>query len=112
MDIPRIAPCMPGAELTGVRRQRMHSGKVSVRLRPGGADFRWPGEIHRYRRSGFTGARESARQRFQGRGGASNANVDSVSSRRRSVTRVMVKTDLTLSGAVAQYGARIGHDPG
>ena len=34
MDIPRIAPCMPGAELTGVVDKNTYSGKVSVRLGP------------------------------------------------------------------------------
>src|SRR5258705_83432 len=34
MDIPRIAPCMPGAELTGVVDKDTYNGKVSVRLGP------------------------------------------------------------------------------
>src|ERR1700674_5608024 len=34
MDIPRIAPCMPGAELTGVLDKDTYNGKVSVRLGP------------------------------------------------------------------------------
>ena len=31
MDIPRIAPCMPGAELTGVVDKETYNGKVSVK---------------------------------------------------------------------------------
>ena len=34
MDIPRIAPCMPGAELTGVVEKDTYNGKVSVKLGP------------------------------------------------------------------------------
>src|SRR5579871_4807612 len=34
MDIPRIAPCMPGAELTEVVDARNYKGKISVRLGP------------------------------------------------------------------------------
>src|SRR5882724_8263034 len=34
LDIPRIAPCMPGAELTGVLDKDTYNGKVSVRLGP------------------------------------------------------------------------------
>ena len=34
MDIPRIAPCMPGAELTEVVDQQHFKGKISVRLGP------------------------------------------------------------------------------
>src|SRR5580704_9022271 len=34
MDIPRIAPCMPGAELTEVVDPQNFGGKISVRLGP------------------------------------------------------------------------------
>ena len=34
MDIPRIAPCMPGAELTDVVDENTYNGKVAVRLGP------------------------------------------------------------------------------
>ena len=34
MDIERIAPCMPGAELTGVVDKETYNGKVSVKLGP------------------------------------------------------------------------------
>src|SRR5271170_7455029 len=34
MDIPRIAPCMPGAELTEIIDAQNYKGKISVRLGP------------------------------------------------------------------------------
>ncbi|MFZ2069539.1 MAG: SRPBCC domain-containing protein, partial [Xanthobacteraceae bacterium] len=34
MDIPRIAPCMPGAELTELVDPQHFKGKISVRLGP------------------------------------------------------------------------------
>ena len=34
MDIPRIAPCMPGAELTEVVDAQTYKGKVAVRMGP------------------------------------------------------------------------------
>ena len=34
MDIPRIAPCMPGAELTEMVDPQNFKGKISVRLGP------------------------------------------------------------------------------
>ena len=34
MDIPRIAPCMPGAELTEVVDAQNFRGKIAVRLGP------------------------------------------------------------------------------
>src|SRR5258708_9547897 len=34
MDIRRIAPCMPGAELTDVVDERTYKGRIGVRLGP------------------------------------------------------------------------------
>jgi uncharacterized protein len=34
MDIKRIAPCMPGAELTEVVDDKTYKGKIGVRLGP------------------------------------------------------------------------------
>ena len=34
LDIERIAPCMPGAQLTGVVDKDTYNGNVSVRLGP------------------------------------------------------------------------------
>ena len=34
MDVARIAPCMPGAELTEITDARNYKGKISVRLGP------------------------------------------------------------------------------
>ena len=39
MDIERIAPCMPGAELTGVIDKQTYNGKVSVKLGPVALSF-------------------------------------------------------------------------
>src|SRR5258708_25728169 len=39
MDIRRIAPCMPGAELTDVVDDKTYKGKVAVRLGPVALSF-------------------------------------------------------------------------
>jgi uncharacterized protein len=39
VDIRRIAPCMPGAELTEVADDRTYKGKISVPLGPVALDF-------------------------------------------------------------------------
>jgi carbon monoxide dehydrogenase subunit G len=107
MDIPTIAPCMPGAELTGVVDKDTYNGKVSVRLGPVALAF--AGQVK------FTDVDEAnhkARVKAQGkdskgRGGA-NATVDFHIEPSAEGSRVLVKTDLTLSGAVAQYGRASG----
>jgi carbon monoxide dehydrogenase subunit G len=107
MDIPRIAPCMPGAELTGVVDKDTYSGKVSVKLGPVALTF--AGQVK------FTDIDDVARtarvkaqgKDSKGRGGA-NANVDFHLEPSAMGSRVLVKTDLTLSGMVAQYGRASG----
>lgn len=107
MDIPRIAPCMPGAELTGIVDKDTYNGKVSVKLGPVALTF--AGEVK------FTEIDEDKRtarvkgqgKDAKGRGGAS-ATVDFRLEPSPSGTEVFVKTDLALSGAVAQYGRASG----
>jgi carbon monoxide dehydrogenase subunit G len=107
MDIPRIAPCMPGAELTGVLDENTYIGKVAVRLGPVALTF--AGTVK------FSEKDEAARKArvnaqgkdSKGRGGA-HANVDFHIEPAAIGSRVLVRTDLTLSGAVAQYGRASG----
>ena len=107
MDIPRIAPCMPGAELTGVVDKDTYNGKVSVKLGPVALTF--GGQV---KFTDIDEANHKARVKAQGkdskgRGGA-NASVDFHLEPSSGGSLVMLKTDLTLSGAVAQYGRASG----
>jgi carbon monoxide dehydrogenase subunit G len=107
MDIPRIAPCMPGAELTGQADKDTYNGKVSVKLGPVALAF--AGQV---KFTEIDEANRKARAKAQGkdskgRGGA-NATVDFVILPSARGSEVKVKTDLTLSGAVAQYGRASG----
>ena len=106
-DIQRIAPCMPGAELTEVIDERSYKGKVAVRLGPvalsfsGSARFEEIDDaLHRARvkASGTDG---------KGRGGA-QADVTFELRPQEAATQVLISTDLSLSGAVAQYGRGSG----
>src|SRR5437016_1350452 len=107
MDIKRIAPCMPGAELTEVVDDKTYKGKIGVRLGPVALTFAGTVTFEE-----INNANHSARVKAQGtdakgRGGA-NATA---SFRLEPVARgskVLVHTDLALSGSVAQYGRGVG----
>ena len=107
MDIPRIAPCMPGAELTGVLDKDSYNGKVSVRLGPVALTFAGQVKFTDIDEAGHKARVKAQGKDSKGRGGA-NANVDFCLEPLPLGTRVLVKTDLTLSGAVAQYGRASG----
>jgi carbon monoxide dehydrogenase subunit G len=107
MDIPRIAPCMPGAQLTGVLDKDTYNGNVSVRLGPVALTFAGQVKFTDVDEAGHKARVKAQGKDSKGRGGA-NANVDFHLEPSPLGTRVLVKTDLTLSGAVAQYGRASG----
>ena len=107
MDIPRIAPCMPGAELTEIVDARNFKGKISVRLGPVALAF-----AGRVAFDSIEEAEHSARVTAQGsdakgRGGANAAATFRIEPN-GSGSKILMHTDLMLSGAVAQYGRGAG----
>jgi uncharacterized protein len=107
MDIPRIAPCMPGAELTEIVDPQNYKGKISVRLGPVALTF-----AGRVAFENIDEANRSARVKAQGNDakgrGAANAAATFRIEPAGSGSKVLIHTDLMLSGAVAQYGRGVG----
>src|ERR1700691_3424461 len=107
MDIPRIAPCMPGAELTEVVGPQNFGGKISVRLGPVSLAFAGRVQI-----DSMDEVNHSARVKAQGNDakgrGAANATATFRIEPAGTGSKVVIHTDLMLSGAVAQYGRGVG----
>lgn len=107
LDIRRIAPCMPGAELTEVVDPRTYKGKVSVRLGPVALAFAGVVTFEE-----IDEANRTARVKAQGSDTKGRGSANAVASFRLepagSGSKVLVHTNLTLSGAVAQYGRGVG----
>jgi carbon monoxide dehydrogenase subunit G len=107
LDIERIAPCMPGAELTEVLGNNTYKGKIGVRLGPVALTFAGIvkfDEIDNVKHSAKVSAQGTD---AKGRGGANASSVFSLEPV-GSGSKVLVHTNLTLSGAVAQYGRGVG----
>lgn len=107
MDIQRIAPCMPGAELTEVVDDKTYKGKIGVRLGPVALTFAGIVNFEE-----IDNANRSAKVKAQGtdakgRGGA-NAKASFRIEPSGAGSKVLVHTDLALSGSVAQYGRGVG----
>lgn len=107
MDIPRIAPCMPGAELTEVVDPQHFKGKISVRLGPVALAFAGRVEIDSIDEAGRSARVKAQGSDAKGRG-AANATAMFHIEPSTEGSRVMIHTDLMLSGAVAQYGRGVG----
>ena len=104
LDIERVAPCLPGAEILETLDDKSYKGKVAVRLGPvavsfvGTARFEEIDEAQRKVKIKASGTEQ------KGRGGA-QAIVDFwLTEAAPRTTHVAIVTDLTLNGAVAQYG--------
>lgn len=107
LDIRKIAPCMPGAELTEIVNDTTFKGKVSVRLGPVNLSFNGTVVFEEIDEQNLS-VRASARGADEkGRGGA-DAKVRFSLEPESTGTRVVVVTDLNLSGSVAQYGRASG----
>jgi carbon monoxide dehydrogenase subunit G len=105
--VPRIAPCIPGVTLDEVTEDGSYEGKATVRLGPVSLSFAGKGRIERIDREARTArvVAEGADTKGRGRAGAT---VDFALSPHGTGTQVEVTSDITLTGAVAQYGRASG----
>jgi carbon monoxide dehydrogenase subunit G len=107
MDIPRIAPCMPGAELTEIVDPQNFKGKISVRLGPVALTFAGRIEFDSVDTVNRTARVKAQGSDAKGRG-AANATATFRVEPDGSGARVVIHADLSLSGAVGQYGRGVG----
>jgi carbon monoxide dehydrogenase subunit G len=107
LDIRRIAPCMPGAELTEVVDESTYKGKVAVRLGPVALSFAGTAKFEDIDHAAHKARVKAQGSDVKGRGGAS-AVVKFALEPVAEGTKVLIDTDLNLSGSVAQYGRASG----
>jgi carbon monoxide dehydrogenase subunit G len=104
LDLERVTPCMPGAELTEMPDERTWKGNVSVKL--GAVSLSYASTVvidQRDDANRHVVLKASGREK-RGKGMAT-ATIDSrVEPAGDRVSQVVMVTDLTISGAVAQYG--------
>jgi carbon monoxide dehydrogenase subunit G len=101
-DVERIAPCMPGAELTEVVDDRTWKGKVLVKFGP--VQMTFSGTVVMEERDDATHrAKLSAKGSEQRGKGVANAKVESwLEPAGEDGTTVHIRSDITITGAAAQ----------
>jgi uncharacterized protein len=107
MDIKRIAPCMPGAELTEVVDDKTYKGRIGVRLGPVALTFAGTVRFEEVDNANHRARVKAQGTDAKGRGGAHATAAFRVEPAAGG-SKVLVHTDLALSGAVAQYGRGVG----
>jgi len=107
MDVRRIAPCMPGAELTEVVDENTYKGKIGVRLGPVALTFAGTVVFEDIDNDSHQARVKASGNDAKGRGAANAVSTFRLEPAGEG-SKVLVHTDLTLSGSVAQYGRGVG----
>src|SRR5271169_4830110 len=102
-NIPQVASCLPGAELTEDLGGEKYKGKVAVRMGPVRLQFAGTADIAERDEAAKRVVVNAAGAEEKGRGQASMI-ITATLARAGRGTRVDVTQDLQLSGAAAQYG--------
>jgi carbon monoxide dehydrogenase subunit G len=101
LDVERVAPCMPGAELTETIDDRNWKGKVLMKLGPVSLSFAGSVSMDERDDAGHRVVLHAKGMEQKGKG-AANAVVTSWLEPGDGVTTVKMQADITLTGAVAQ----------
>jgi uncharacterized protein len=103
IDVERVAPCLPGADITGRDDDGAYQGTFTVKLGPTTASYRG-----RLRMDAVDEEARRATMRARGtdrRGqGAANATIVSTVRPEGSGSAVDVDTDFTITGRLARFG--------
>jgi uncharacterized protein len=102
-DLERIAPCMPGAQLTEIEGDS-YRGHVKIKVGPIQAQFK--GQAHFVERDevNHRAALKAEGRDTGGKGNASAVITALLVAEGERSTKVTVTTDLTITGKVAQFG--------
>jgi uncharacterized protein len=103
-DIPQVAACLPGAELTEDLGDDRYEGKVAVRMGPVRLQFAGTADITERDEAAKRVVVHASGADEKGRGQANMVVTAMLARTGRGTTKVGVVQDLQLSGAAAQYG--------
>lgn len=107
LDVPKIAPCLPGARLTESLPEETYKGEAVVKIGPVQFTFAGQAQLVNVDMDAHTAQVIAKGADARGRGNAS-ATVEFALAPDGDGTRVDIVTDLALAGTVAQYGRASG----
>jgi uncharacterized protein len=102
-DLERIAPCLPGAQLTEVEGDT-YRGQVKVKVGPIVAQFKGQASFMTRDDAAHTASLKGEGRDTTGKGTASAIITAQLTSVTPTSTKCTVVTNLTISGKVAQFG--------
>ncbi|MFM9112239.1 MAG: SRPBCC family protein [Actinomycetota bacterium] len=102
-DLERIAPCLPGAQLTEVEGDT-YRGQVKVKVGPILAQFKGQASFVSRDDAAHTATLKGEGRDTTGKGNASAMITAALTALDATSTKSVVDTDLSISGKVAQFG--------
>jgi uncharacterized protein len=103
IDVERVAPCLPGAEITGQSPDGSYEGNFTVKLGPTTASYRGSLRMESLDEDSRTATMHAKGTDKRGQGGA-NATIVSSMRQDGEETVVDVATDFTITGRLARFG--------
>jgi carbon monoxide dehydrogenase subunit G len=103
IDIERVAPCLPGAEVTEAQGDGTYKGNFQVKLGPTTAAYRGTLKLASVDEQARSVTMNANGQDRRGQGSA-KATIVSTLSEHDGTTRVDISTDFTITGRLASFG--------
>src|SRR5688500_8902875 len=103
IDLEKVAPCLPGASITGHDDDGTYHGTFQVKLGPTTANYRGTIKIESADAGTHTATLAARGSDKRGQGGAS-ATIVNVLHEVEGGTRVDAETDFTITGRLASFG--------
>jgi len=111
LDLERVTPCLPGAELTEQTDDSEYKGKMTVRLGPVSQEYQGTVSIEEADESEHRAVLKADGQDARGQGTASATITSTLHEENGGEsTRVHVETDMQITGRAAQFGQGIQQD--
>ena len=103
-DLEQVAPCLPGAAITGHDEDGTYHGTFQVKLGPATASYRGTIRIQEADEAAHTATLAAKGSDKRGQGGASATIVNTLHTTDDGGTRVEAVTDFTITGRLASFG--------
>ncbi len=110
LEVEKIAPCMPGAQLTDVVDDTHFKGKLTVKLGPVSLSFAGTVQVQERDDAGHKVVLKASGMEQRGKGSATALVTAWAEAAADGETRVKFSQDITVTGAVAQFSRGMMQD--
>ena len=104
VDVERVAPCLPGAAVTGRNDDGSYNGTFRVKIGPTSASYNGKLEMDELHEDDHTATMHASGTDKRGQGGAKATIKSKLTALDDATTRVDVDTDYHITGRLARFG--------